>query len=222
MLQHCKTQEYRLHFFVFLNNARVAGKFFIKKCCFIQLGHLMYNILDLIITANDLECMKYLLIISQTYYFINSKKEKIYLVRFIEDHEIFQSMVFWESYFKDSITQDLNKQNKNDNSEMKNEEKIVINVVYTKLLSIGHTMTLFQIDKTQIKSLITIFTKQYQINEQLEIQVTTMIDESVYYEKKKFNEEEDLTEKTTDENVNNDNNVITDSNIIEIPNNEDK
>jgi hypothetical protein len=182
----------------------------------------MYNILDLIITANDLECMKYLLIISQTYYFINSKKEKIYLVRFIEDHEIFQSMVFWESYFKDSITQDLNKQNKNDNSEMKNEEKIVINVVYTKLLSIGHTMTLFQIDKTQIKSLITIFTKQYQINEQLEIQVTTMIDESVYHEKKKFNEEEDLTEKTTDENVNNDNNVITDSNIIEIPNNEDK
>ena len=83
-------------------------------------------------------------------------------------------------------------------------------------------MTLFQIDKTQIKSLITIFTKQYKINEQLETQVTTMIDESVYHEKKKFNEEEDLTEKTTDENVDNENNVITDSNIIEILNNEDK
>ena len=209
--------EYRLHFFLFLNNARVIGKFLLNKGSFIQLGRLMLNILDLISTENDLESMNYLLIISQTYYFINSKKEKFYLVRFIEDHEIFQEMTFWESYFNGSLSQDLDKQCKNDNTEVKNEGKIVINVVYTKLLSIAHTMTLFQIDKAQIKSLINVFTKQYQIKDQLQNQIITMVDEFVYDEKKKLNEEEDLTEDMPGDTITDGNDIIKDTN-----NDEDK
>jgi hypothetical protein len=104
--------EYRLHFLLHLNNARAAGKFCISKNTFIQLGQIMYRIVDFISTEKDFESMRYLLIMCQTYFFLNKQGEKFYLVRYIENHKLFQSNEFWEFYFSDSIFQEIEKQNK--------------------------------------------------------------------------------------------------------------
>ena len=57
----------------------------------------------------------------------------------------------------------------------------------------------FQIDKKQIQNLITIFSKQYSVDEDLEKQIITMIDEIQYDKKEPFNEEKDLTEEKEEE-----------------------
>ena len=66
--------------------------------------------------------------------------------------------------------------------------------MFSKLLSIAHNMMEFQIDKKQIQSLISVFAKQYSVDDCLEKQIITMIEEIVYDDKKPFNEKEDLTE----------------------------
>ena len=52
----------------------------------------------------------------------------------------------------------------------------------------------FQIDKKKIQNLILVFSKQYSVDESLEQQIVSMIDEIVYDENKPFDEEVDLTE----------------------------
>ena len=196
-MNYLKDPEYRLQFLLYLNNARAAGKFRISKNSFIQLGHIMFHIVDLISIEKDFESMRYLLIMCQTYFFINKQGEKFYLVRFIEEHKLFQSNEFWEFYFSDSIFQEIEKQNKSEQPEHETKEennKRFSNIVFSKLLSIAHNMMEFQIDKKQIQSLISVFAKQYSVDDCLEKQIITMIEEIVYDDKKPFNEKEDLTE----------------------------
>ena len=194
--------EFRLQLLMFLNLIRAAGKFRIGKQSFKQLGHIMTYIVDRISEDKDFESMRYLLIMCQTYYFINKDKKKFYLVRYIENHNLFQSNEFWEFYFSDSIFQEIEKQNKSEDPEnetQKEKDKRFSNIVFSKLLSIAHNMMEFQIDKKQIQNLITIFSKQYSVDEDLEKQIITMIDEIQYDKKEPFNEEKDLTEEKEEE-----------------------
>lgn len=196
--------EFRLQLLMFLNLIRAAGKFRIGKQSFKQLGHIMTYIVDRISEDKDFESMRYLLIMCQTYYFINKDKKKFYLVRYIENHNLFQSNEFWEFYFSDSIFQEIEKQNKSEDPEnetQKEKDKRFSNIVFSKLLSIAHNMMEFQIDKKQIQNLITIFSKQYSVDEELEKQIITMIDEIKYDIKEPFNEEKDLTEEKEEEKI---------------------
>lgn len=194
---HLKQSDFRLQFLMFLNSVRVAGKFRIGKQSFIQLGHIMKYMVDRISEDKDYESMRYLLIMCQTYYYINKEKKKFYLVKFIEKHQLFQADEFWEFYFSDSIFQEIEKSNKTEEAEIetqKEKDKRFSNVVFSKLLSIAHNMMDFQIDKKKIQNLILIFSKQYSVDESLEKQIVSMIDEIVYDDNKSFDEETDLTE----------------------------
>lgn len=160
---YLNNSEYRLQLLMFLNLKRAEGKFQIGKHSFKQLGHIMKYIVDRISEDKDFESMRYLLIMCQTYYFVNKENKKFYLVRYIENHSLFQSNEFWEYYFSDSIFQEIEKQNKSqepENETQKEKDKRFSNIVFSKLLSISHNMMDFQIDKKQIQNLITIFSKQ--------------------------------------------------------------
>ena len=194
---HLQQSDFRLQFLMFLNSVRVAGKFRIGKQSFIQLGHIMKYMVDKISEDKDYESMRYLLIMCQTYYYINKEKKKLYLVKYIEKHQLFQADEFWEFYFSDSIFQEIEKSNKTEEAEIetqKEKDKRFSNVVFSKLLSIAHNMMDFQIDKKKIQNLILVFSKQYSVDESLEQQIVSMIDEIVYDENKPFDEEVDLTE----------------------------
>ena len=197
-----KLSDFRLQFLRFLNSFRASGKFVIGKQSFIQLGHIMKYMVDRISEDKDYESMRYLLIMCQTYYYVNKEKKKFYLAKFIEKHQLFQADEFWEFYFSDSIFKEIEKSNKTEETEeetQKEKDKRFSNVVFSKLLSIAHNMMDFQIDKKKIQNLITVFSKQYSVDESLEKQIISMIDEIVYDENKPFDEEVDLTEDTEEQ-----------------------
>ena len=194
-----KLSDFRLQFLRFLNSFRASGKFVIGKQSFIQLGHIMKYMVDRISEDKDYESMRYLLIMCQTYYYVNKEKKKFYLAKFIEKHQLFQADEFWEFYFSDSIFKEIEKSNKTEEAEVetqKEKDKRFSNVVFSKLLSIAHNMMDFQIDKKKIQNLILVFSKQYSVDESLEKQIVSMIDEIVYEENPPFDEESDLTEDT--------------------------
>ena len=197
-----KLSDFRLQFLRFLNSFRASGKFVIGKQSFIQLGHIMKYMVDRISEDKDYESMRYLLIMCQTYYYVNKEKKKFYLAKFIEKHQLFQADEFWEFYFSDSIFKEIEKSNQTEETEeetQKEKDKRFSNVVFSKLLSIAHNMMDFQIDKKKIQNLITVFSKQYSVDESLEKQIISMIDEIVYDENKPFDEEVDLTEDTEEQ-----------------------
>ena len=157
---------------------------------------------DRISEDKDYESMRYLLIMCQTYYYVNKEKKKFYLAKFIEKHQLFQADEFWEFYFSDSIFKEIEKSNQTEETEeetQKEKDKRFSKVVFSKLLSIAHNMMDFQIDKKKIQNLITVFSKQYSVDESLEKQIISMIDEIVYDENKPFDEEVDLTEDTEEQ-----------------------
>ena len=197
-----KLSDFRLQFLRFLNSFRASGKFVIGKQSFIQLGHIMKYMVDRISEDKDYESMRYLLIMCQTYYYVNKEKKKFYLAKFIEKHQLFQADEFWEFYFSDSIFKEIEKSNQTEETEeetQKEKDKRFSNVVFSKLLSIAHNMMDFQIDKKKIQNLIIVFSKQYSVDESLEKQIISMIDEIVYDENKPFDEEVDLTEDTEEQ-----------------------
>ena len=197
-----KLSDFRLQFLRFLNSFRASGKFVIGKQSFIQLGHIMKYMVDRISEDKDYESMRYLLIMCQTYYYVNKEKKKFYLAKFIEKHQLFQADEFWEFYFSDSIFKEIEKSNQTEETEeetQKEKDKRFSNVVFSKLLSIAHNMMDFQIDKKKIQNLIIVFSKQYSVDESLEKQIISMIDEIVYDENKPFDEEFDLTEDTEEQ-----------------------
>ena len=55
--------------------------------------------------------------------------------------------------------------------------------------------TIISIGKKQIQHLITIFSKQYSVDEGLEKQIISLINDSKYDKREPFNEEKDLTEE---------------------------
>ena len=221
-----------MEFLVYLNNARTTGIFLVSRDSFIQLGRILHYIVELILSKKDYESMRYLLVLTQTYYFINKYGQKIYLLRYIENHELFQSNEFWEFFFSDSIFQEIEKQNKSEQPEQETQEenkKRFSNVVFSKLLSLAHNMMEFKLEKEKITSLISVFAKQYDVDAKLEIQIITLVKEVEYETKKLFNEEEDLAEETKEqkdkdnENItsnNSENNVKTENNEGESNNTE--
>lgn len=73
----------------------------------------------------------------------------------------------------------------------------------------------FQIDKKQIQNIITIFSKQYSVDEELEKQIITMINNTKYDIKEAFNEEKVLKEEgEEDEKIEIIKNKDTESKII--------
>ena len=73
----------------------------------------------------------------------------------------------------------------------------------------------FQIDKKQIQNIITIFSKQYSVDEELEKQIIKMINNTKYDIKEAFNEEKVLKEEgEEDEKIEIIKNKDTESKII--------
>jgi hypothetical protein len=214
-----------LEFLVYLNNARTTGIFLVSRDSFIQLGRILHYIVELILSKKDYESMRYLLVLTQTYYFINKYGQKIYLLRYIENHELFQSNEFWEFFFSDSIFQEIEKQNKSEQPEQETQEenkKRFSNVVFSKLLSLAHNMMEFKLEKEKIMSLISVFAKQYDVDSKLETQIITLVKEVEYETKKLFNEEEDLAEETKEQKDKDNENITSNNaeNNVKIENNE--
>ena len=187
-------KKYRLGFLKSLNSFRAKGKFIISKENIIILGNAIRTIIDLYDIKNeDFEVLKLIIIMCQTYYTINDKKKKVYLIRFIEDHDLFQSEELWEFYIEESMNREIKKKEsikEDDDLELDQETKNLTlnNLYFSVFLSVTQNILEFQIDKEIIrKILVNLINKKYNLMPIYFEQILSLIEETVYQQRNKFN-----------------------------------
>ena len=195
-----KNPNYRFVFLKSLNFFRTKGKFVLKKENLIVLGNTIREIIDLYDKdKGEFEVLQLLIVISQTYYSINKKNEKIYLIRFIEDHKLFQSEELWQYYIDESINREIKEKEKNltendssiDDEVMANYRKC--NLYFSVLLSVTQNILEFQVNKEVIKKIMDdIIAKKYNIIPEYIEQINSLIDETKYIDKKKLDINKDI------------------------------
>ena len=195
-----KFPNYRFVFLKCLNFFRSKGKFVLKKENLIILGNTIREIIDLYDKdKGEFELLQLLIVISQTYYSINKKNEKIYLIRFIEDHKLFQSEELWKYYIDESINREIKEKENNltendstiDDEVMKNYKKN--NLYFSVLLSVTQNICEFQVNKEVIKKIMDgIIAKKYNIIPEYIEQIKSLIDETKYVNNKKLDINKDI------------------------------
>ena len=190
-------KECRRHFLTYLNYKRAEGKFQIKKDSFITLGDIMKHLIKIIEDQKDFETLRYCLILSQTFFFVNSKGEKYYVIRYFDKHPLFQTKEFWDFYFSMAIEESLDKLKSQEKPKDKEEdrERQKNNMIFSKILSTSHNMMEFSIPKEKIVEYIKNFSEKYKFSQEIEDNIIMMIQEIKYEEKKPFDEKNDIVEE---------------------------
>lgn len=197
LLSFFDRQECRRHFLTYLNYKRAEGKFQIKKASFITLGDIMKHLVKIIEDQKDFETLRYCLILSQTFFFVNTKGEKYYVIRYFDNHPLFQTKEFWDFYFSMAIEEALDKLKSQEKPTDKEEDKErqKNNMIFSKILSTSHNMMEFTIPKEKITEYIKSFSEKYKISQEVEDNIIMMIQEIKYEEKKPFDEKNDIVEE---------------------------
>lgn len=195
LFKYLKKKEYQMHFLNYLNYKRAEGKFKLTRDSFLRLGEIMKHILESLIETKEIyEALGYCLILSQTYYFLNAKKEKVYVIRFFEDMSLFQGQKFWNYFFEMTVKMELDKLSNLNTIAEKDKDKHKENIVFSKLLCLIHNMFEFKLTKEFIKETAGMFCKQNNLTEDKEMQVTMLIDDNENERKEPFSVEKDLIE----------------------------
>ena len=200
-----KNSGYRLEFLKVLNTYRSKGKFELSNQNLIILGNIIRTIADLYDIKNkDYEVLKLLITMCQTYYTINYKKARIYLIRFIEDHYLFESEDLWSFYIEESIEREIKEKNNNKFDDLGLDEETknlkMNNIYFCVLLSVTQNILEFQIDKNIIMKIMTnLIDKKYKLIPEYIEQILALIDGTVYEKRKKFNVNNDILGKTRKE-----------------------
>ena len=199
--EYLEERNYRLAFLAELNNIRSAGKCHIKKKSLIILGNAYRIIVDKLTKEIDIDydILKYLIIMSQTYYALGiNGKDKIYLIRFIEDSPYFKSEQLWNIYISQEIEQELEKQNSSNmwNLESDENEEFRLNQIYFgKFISFTQNLILFRYDKKFIYKIIhNLIDTKYKISQDFIKQIDALIENAVCDKAKKFEPEKDILE----------------------------
>ena len=172
--EYLKDRNNRLIFLIELNEKRSKGKFELDKESFIRLGKIMVNILNKIkdyifnLEYNDnnfdIEIVRYLLIICQTYYYINKENIKFYLDNFFKENTIMQNNEFWMIVFNDLIKTEINEINNSNLNENEKNNKIKT-IAFSKILTLVHNMIQFKINKEIIEEISNELSKKYNLSD---------------------------------------------------------
>ena len=166
LIELLNDREMRFFFMTSLNKIRAEGNFELCEEPFNQLGKIIKNILEKIKEDIDYDLMRYVLIMCQTYYYLDHYNKKIYLLKFIENDIIFQSKKFWKGFIGKIIEEEVNKKSTNSNNKNR-ENNFESNLVFSKLISMIHNMLEFKVDKNKIIKVINYFGEQYKINKDM-------------------------------------------------------
>ena len=190
-------KNYRLHFLMYLNFKRAEGKFTLSKRSFINLGTIMKQLVSIIENEIDYETLRFCLILSQTFYFVNHRGEKFYVIRYFDNNPLFKTKEFWDFFIVKSIDQDKEKQKENmQKVSEKDEERQNKNIIFTKILSTAHNMMEFGIEKEKINEYIHYFSEKYKIDKDVEDSILLMMKELSFAPKTPFDELRDIVDES--------------------------
>lgn len=180
-----------------------------RKTSYDLIGDVLIQILDHVLVDKDYESARYAIILSQTYHYFTEEGLKVSLQDKIERHEVLKNMSFWENFIAYSIYEEIEKQNNSDISESEEDKNSrIANIVFSQLLPITDNMLSFEVNKDNIKSCIISFSKQYNIAEELNQHILTMVDEKEYTDKKIPEAENSLNNLQIEEKIQTDTEIL--------------
>ena len=202
LYKYLEERKYMLAFLSALNKTRAAGKFKLTKKSMIILGKAYNIIVDKLYKENniDYEILSYLIIMSQTYYAIGiNGKDKIYLIKFIDNSPYFQSEKLWSIYISEKIDKELLLQDYADgiwNLQNEESEKYKINQIYfSNIISLAQSIIDFRLDKGLVYKIIhNLINTKYKISKEFVKEIDSLIENAKYETKKIFDPEKDLLE----------------------------
>ena len=197
---YLEERKYRLGFLAALNKIRTMGKFKIGKRSIIILGNAIKIIVDKLYKEKnyDYEMLRYLIIMCQTYYSLGlDGKEKIYLIKFIQNSKYFRSEELWNYYISEIIDREIDHQNSSNMWNIENtqeDEKYKMSRIYFgKLLSLTQNIMEFHLDKKIVYKIIhDLINTKYNITEELVNEIDKLIELTSYEETQEFNPEKDI------------------------------
>ena len=134
-------------------------------------------IADKIKEETDLLSSKLILILAQTFY-IKKNEEKIYLVKYLQNHEMFNNLEVWEKNLTETIENDLNRAKVD---ELYVDEKdpikisIINNVLTAHILTFCHNMVEFKMKQENFKKIIESMLNKYKLTEDQKKQINELI-----------------------------------------------
>ena len=197
--QYLEERKYMLAFLSVLNKTRVSQKCKIQKRSMIILGNAYKIIVGKLYKENniDFDILKYLIIMSQTYYALGiNGKDKIYLIRFIDDSPYFQSENLWNVYISQVIDKELDLQQNNNIWELESEEREeykMSQIYFGKFISFAQNLIEFRLEKNLIYKIIhNLINTKYHMQESFIKQIDSIIENTNYTATNKFDPEKDL------------------------------
>ena len=176
-----KDEYYQKLFLSILNRARSDIKFIKDKEIIDIIGNVLNIIIDSSGTKKDYDTFKLCIILSQTFYYEDDKKQRIYIIDLIKNNSWFHNADFWRNYIDLQIIkeffkyQDINKE-KNLNIFMKsnvsgNIAKNVAEILFSQLMPSITNMVELNVDKKLIASICEEFINKYNYLDQNNIDI---------------------------------------------------
>ena len=158
-----KDKKYILYSIKVLNDYRTKGKFFIQESTYKYFGEILKYLNNFTLSNNDMEIFKYIVILSQTYYYYSEKdKKKVFLFSYIKDYPGYSNPQIWDNYLKELIKHELKNlqeinidfENINLDNVKKDEKEKLVNCFFSNLLTTSKAMTDFNLDKKFVREFV--------------------------------------------------------------------
>jgi len=163
-----KEHNYRLRFLRMLNQYRVEGIFLLQNISFKNFCMIISSLLEKSIEYEDYECIKFCMILSQTFYLQGEKK--VSLQSGIALNQIWQDKNFWKNIIEYSIYEDLNVSKGYLvflKEESKTRERRVESTIISNLITFLFNMKLFGYSEEDTKVVIDEFIEKYNIDKKV-------------------------------------------------------
>ncbi len=169
-----KEESFRNYFLKYINLKRVKGNFQIHNPEAMKVfGLIMKNIMEYNEKDKNFENTKLIVIMSQTYFYINQKGNQIYLTKFIKDNSLINNIEFWFNFLTQIITIDLNKELHKSNH---NQNEVRANIVFTKIMTIIQNMDACEVPKEIIKKVVDESIQKYNLSNDLIEQINLIFE----------------------------------------------
>ena len=188
-----KDKIYIFHFIKILNDHRTKGDYVISEETLKYLGELFKYLNNLVISKNDMELFKFILILSMTYYYKTKDGLQIYLFSYIKDHPDYQKDKFWDEYLQELIEHDLKLSHNQDicNKEIqkfsKAQKEKLNNCYFSNFLATVKAMADFEIDQKNVRNFVERNKNKYVISQQQIENICMVYDMTTNENKAKYN-----------------------------------
>ena len=214
----------RVLFLQSLSTFRAKGSYVLPIDVFDLVYKFFLTIIDTIERDKDFHCAKNIIILSQTYYYLNNGK-KIYLQEKIKDNELFRKDDFWKECLEYTIEKEIVNSIKTDSENgtlikenQKESDDFYGNIVFAQLVPLSDNMIEFGLDRKKIKEIIKPIIKHYNMNDESIDVIDDIIHKNCERKSIRLNEEIKLFSNNLINN--NNNNKVNNNNNLNLNNDE--